>query len=253
MMTTPRAARRGRTLSGAPPRLTLRLLPAVAAASLLVLTGCVPVVSTGPMASEEREIGAVTAVTLDTSGNLSVSEGEPGLVIHAPSDALDLLTSDVDGAGLRLATTPGAQIFGQIRYELTVPELESISVNGSGDVDSTVSSAGGIRIEVDGSGDVIWTDLDTDRVTVQVAGSGDVEVAGTTAELEIEVDGSGDVDARELRAQDSVVSVAGSGDVHVSAEDTLSAEISGSGQVTYSGDPEVRSDVSGSGDVVRGE
>ncbi len=255
-MSTPALARRGRVdaLSGSSARLTKGLPAAVAAASLLVLAGCVPVVATGPMASEEREIGAVTAVTLDTSGELSISEGEPGLVIHAPSGALDRLTAETDGETLRLGTTPGPQIvLGEFRYELTVADLEAITVNGSGDVVATVSSAGSILLDLDGSGDIAWTGLDSDDVTVRVAGSGDIELAGTTTALMIELGGSGDIDAADLQARDAVVSIAGSGDVRVAATDTLSAEISGSGRVAYSGDPDVDSDISGSGDVVHEE
>lgn len=235
-------------------RTAMRLLAPLAAASVLVLAGCVPVVATGPQASEDRQIGAVTTVSLETSGNLSIAEGAPGLVIHAPSDVLDRLTSETDGDTLRLGMTPGtAIVVGEIRYELTLPELEAVDVNGSGDVTATVSSPGAIRLDIDGSSDVEWTGLDADSVTIRIAGSGDVEVAGATGMLEIDLDGSGDIDAGALRAQDAVVSIAGSGDVDVAASDTLAATISGSGRVTYSGDPAVSVDVSGSGDVVRGE
>jgi hypothetical protein len=256
MRSTPPVAHRERVEArcGAGTHFVPGRLAAVAAASVLTLAGCVPVVASGPMASEEREIGAVTAVTLDTSGALSISEGEPRLVIHAPSGALDRMTAETDGETLRLGTTPGpAIVLGEFRYELTVADLQAITVNGSGDVVATVSSAGSIRLDLDGSGDIAWTGLDTDDVTVRVAGSGDIELAGTTTALMIELDGSGDIDAAALQARNAVVSIAGSGDVRVAATDTLSAEISGSGEVSYSGDPEVDADVSGSGDVVRDE
>lgn len=243
------------TPSGTPPprsSSSLRgVLVAVATASVLALAGCVPVVAGGPMTSEEREIGDVSAVELDTSGNLTITEGEPSLVISAPSDALDRLTAETDGSTLRLGTTPGQQVvLGEVRYELTVSDLSEITVNGSGDVESTVSSDAGILVDVDGSGDVSWTGLDADDVTVRVAGSGDVELSGTTAALTIQVDGSGDIDVGDLEARDAVVTIAGSGDVQVTALDTLSAEITGSGTVAYTGDPEVDAEVSGSGDVV---
>lgn len=230
-----------------------RVAATVAAASVLVLTGCVPVVAAGPMTSEEREIGAVTAVRLDASGDLSITEGTPGLVIHAPSDALDRLTSETDGETLVLGTTPGPEVIvGDVRYELTVADLESITLNGSGDIEATVSAAGAIRLDIDGSGNVTWTGMDADSVAVRLAGSGDVEVAGTATDTTIELDGSGSIDAGALEAQSAVVSISGSGDISVSASDTLSADISGSGRVTYSGDPDVDADVSGSGSVVPG-
>ena len=224
----------------------------VAAASVLTLAGCTPIVTSGPATSEERDVEAVTTVVLDTSGDLSISEGEPGLVIRAPEGALARLTSDVDGETLVLGTTPGSEIvLGEVRYDLTLPDLEDIELNGSGDIDATVSGEGMIRVHLDGSGDVEWTDLDADRVEIRIAGSGDVELVGTATELAIELDGSGSVDAADLKAQTAVVSIGGSGNIDVAVRDDLSVDIAGSGRVTYSGDPSVDSEVTGSGEVVR--
>jgi hypothetical protein len=228
------------------------LAPLLVTALSLTFVGCVPTVATGPMSSEERAIDAVTSVSLDTSGDLTISEGQPSLVIRAPSDALGILTSESSGETLTLGTTPGPHtVIGEIRYELTVPDLEAITINGSGDVASSVSSSGSLRIEVNGSGDAEWTGLNADSVTVRIGGSGDVELDGVASELNIQVDGSGSVQASAMTAQDASVSVAGSGDADVTVSATLEVEISGSGQVTYSGDPDVEANVSGSGDVVR--
>ena len=223
----------------------------VAALSALALAACSPKAA-GPMTSEDREIDAVTTVVLDTSGDITISEGEPSLVIHASASALDRLTSDVDGDTLVLGTTPGPGFtLGDVRYELTLPDLEAIELNGSGDVDSTVSGTGTIRLTIDGSGDVSWTGLSADRVEVRLSGSADVELAGTSGELMVELSGSGDIDADDLDAKSATIAIDGSGNVDVAAQDTLVVDISGSGRVTYSGDPSVESDVSGSGEVVR--
>jgi hypothetical protein len=232
---------------------TVRLLAALgAASSVLLLAGCVPPVATGPMTSQHREIDAVSTVVLDTSGDVSIFEGDPNLVIHAPEDALDRLTSDVNADTLVLGLTPGLDIsLRGVRYELSLPEVERIELNGSGDIDATVSAEVTIRLDLDGSGRVQWTGLDTDRVEIRLSGSGDVELTGSTMELSVELNGSGSIDAQDLHAQDVVIAVGGSGNVDVRASRTLSAEVSGSGRVTYTGEPTVNIDVSGSGEVVR--
>lgn len=225
-------------------------VPLVLAASVLALTGCMPIVA-GPTVSEDRDIDAVSKVVLDTSGDITITEGEPSLVIHAPQQALDRLTSDVDGETLVLGSKPGLELmFGDVRYDLILPDLEEIEVNGSGDIDASVGSEGTVRLDIEGSGNVDWTDLAADRVEIRLSGSGDIELAGTTNELAIELDGSGNIDSRDLDAKDATVSIEGSGDIDVAASDTLDARISGSGRITYSGDPTVNADVSGSGDVV---
>ncbi|MFH8252784.1 head GIN domain-containing protein [Microbacterium sp. B2969] len=223
-----------------------------AAASVLVLSGCVPFIASGPMTSQDREVDAVTTVVLDSSGDLSISEGEPKLVVHAPEDALEHLTSDVEGDTLVLGVKPGFDLgLGKVRYELTLPALQAVELNGSGDVESTVSASGTVRLTVEGSGDVTWTGLDAERVEVGLSGSGDLELRGSATELEIQLDGSGSVDAEHLDTQNAVVAIGGSGDADVTASGSLSVDISGSGRVTYSGDPELDSNVSGSGEVVR--
>jgi hypothetical protein len=59
----------------------------------VAFTGCVPI---GPMSSSTLEIDDdVTLVVLETGGDLTITEGEPSLTIHAPAGILDRLTSEV--------------------------------------------------------------------------------------------------------------------------------------------------------------
>jgi hypothetical protein len=227
-------------------------LTAVSAIAALALTGCVPPMA-GPTVSEDREIDAVTTLVLDSSGDVTITEGEPSLVIHAQQAALGRLTSEVSGDTLTLGATGGFLNwgFGEVRYELTLPDLEQLEIDGSGDVDSRISTDGTLVINLDGSGDIEFPDIDAERVEVTISGSGGVQVSGTATELEIDIDGSGDVDAADLQVQEAVVTIGGSGDVSVAARDNLAVRISGSGRVEYTGDPVVDSEVSGSGDVVK--
>jgi hypothetical protein len=225
-------------------------VPALAAAAALVavaLTGCVPV---GPMSSASPEIDDVTAVVLETGGELTISEGEPSLTIHAPAGILDRLTSDVQNGVLVLGRRSGLVPFGfgEIRYELTVQSLESIEIDGSGDVDSTVSGEE-LTIDIEGSGDVTVTGLDADAVDVRIDGAGDIVLEGDADSLAIAIDGSGDIDSEKLAVRDATVSIGGSGEVDLYVTDTLAVDISGSGKVNFSGGATVESDISGSGDV----
>ena len=206
-----------------------RVLTVATAAVLAAtaLTGCVR--AAGPQTTETREISDVTAVVLDTSGDVEITEGEPSLTIHAPANVLDRLTSEVRGGVLELGRRGGPMPFvGEIRYELTVPSLESIEINGSGDVTSTVAG---------------------ETLTIAISGSGDVTVSGIADSLDIEIDGSGEVDADDLEVVDATVDISGSGDAELHVTGTLRVDISGSGSVTHRGGAEVDADISGSGDV----
>ncbi|WP_374977181.1 head GIN domain-containing protein [Microbacterium trichothecenolyticum] len=224
----------------------------VIAAAVLALSGCSLMIPVGPMTSEERDIGEVSRVVLETSGDLVVSEGAPALTVRAPEGMMDRLTTDVSDGTLVLDTTPGVTMgMGDVRYDLTLPRLERIELNGSGDVEATVSADDTVQLDIDGSGDVDWSGLAADRVEVRISGSGDVTLTGSAAEISVDLEGSGNVDAEQVDAQHAAVNLSGSGEVDVSASVSLSVDLSGSGRVTYAGDPSTDVRVSGSGDVVR--
>ena len=226
-----------------------RLLALTTAAALAAatLTGCV---AAGPMSTSTVSVGDVTGLVLETSGDVEISEGEPSLTIHAPERVLEVLTVDEKDGVLVLGRRPGLMPFasGGIRYELTVPSLTSIEIDGSGDVTSTVAGDT-MTIDIDGSGDVSVTGLDADTVAVTVSGSGDVGLSGDAGTLTVRIDGSGDVDADDLDAVDATIAIAGSGDAEVHVTGTLGIDISGSGSVRHRGGAEVEVDISGSGDV----
>lgn len=226
----------------------LLALTATAVLATAALTGCV---RPGPMTSDSPEIGDVGAVVLDTSGDLTISEGDPALTIHAPERVIDRLTATVRDGVLELGRAPGIPFAfggGEIRYDLTVRDLDSIEVNGSGDVVANVSGDD-LVIEINGSGDVAVSGLDAATIEVTISGSGDVELGGRADELTVEVNGSGDVDSDALEVRDARVAIDGSGDARLHVTGTLRVDISGSGSVRHRGGADVDADVSGSGDV----
>jgi len=228
-------------------RTRLLALGAATVLAAAALTGCVPV---GPALSDSPEIGDVTGVVLNTGGSLTISEGEPSLTIHAPQRLLAVLTTREDDGVLHLGRRAGPFTFaaGEIRYELTVPTLESIVVNGAGDIVSTVSG-GDLTIEIRGTGDIDVAGIDAGAVEVRIDGSGDVELAGTADSLEIAIDGTGHVNADGLEVTDAVVQISGAGDARLHVTGTLRAELSGVGSVRHRGGARVESEISGLGDV----
>ncbi|SEB62296.1 Putative auto-transporter adhesin, head GIN domain [Paramicrobacterium humi] len=246
-----------------------------AAASVILcaslLTAC-SAINPGARATDEREIGDVTAVELDTSGDLVVTLGdEPSLTITAGDRIIDDLTSETDGGVLRLGRKSwGPGTVGPIRYELTVPKLEGVTISGSGDVDADFSGADAVKLAIRGSGDIHATNIDATSLTITLEGSGDITVDGLAAddvtahiegsgnitlsgeatEQSLTIEGAGDYDAEELKTVDTIVRIEGSGDVDVFATGTLTANIDGSGSIRYSGDPRVDKSIDGAGEVV---
>jgi hypothetical protein len=237
--------------------MTKRIVLSVLAVSALgvSLAGCVPIwhpSASGPRVAEERDIASIEAVEVRTDGDLTVTVGDtPSLTITAPKGVIDRLTSDiVDGVLVLSVTAPSIGFgMGDIDYELTVPRLTQVSIEGSSDVTADFTGADDVTIEVDGSGDVDGRNIDADRVTTSVSGSGDIELEGTTDIQALEIDGSADFGGGDLVSRATTIDLSGSGDIEVHATETLDVDLSGSGNVRYTGGAQLSSDISGSGTV----
>ena len=149
---------------------------------------------------------------------------------------------------------------GKLIVKVSSPELNKITVNGSGDIklangiqtnkniDVTVNGSGdiagegfqceAITVSVRGSGDIKLQKIQSKTCVVSIAGSGDVVLSGQTGEAKYRIAGSGDISASGLRAVNTSASVSGSGDIECHADKKLTARVSGSGSVAYKGNPE---------------
>lgn len=223
------------------------------AVGLVVLGGAAAcsTVDVGPRTTQEREVGEVASVRLETSGRLVVQRGpEPSLAVSAGELVVDRLTSEVvDGTLVLGVQDRGPGVLGPVEYRLTVGELTEVDVRGSGDVEGHGVTGRDVAVRIGGSGDVDLSDLDTDTVRVVLEGSGAVRLAGAAREAAIAVEGSGEVLADDLEAEEADVTVRGSGEVEVHVTGDLRAVVDGSGSVRHTGDPDVVADVRGSGEV----
>lgn len=229
----------------------------------------------GNVKTESRQVSGITAVQLDTSGDLTLSQGESeSLTIEAEDNLLPLLTSDVSSGTLKLGTKPNTGISATkpIKYTLVVKSLASLELNGSGNIiASDLTSVDKFTVQSNGSGDISLAALSTNDTTVHLAGSGkltianlasakvvlkidgsgDAQIAGTTTDQTVSITGSGDFNGEKLVSKTAVVKTDGSGSTTVQVSDTLDATISGSGNITYTGSPTVTQKDDGSGKIIQ--
>lgn len=225
-------------------------LTTAGAVVLLAVGGCALIPDAGPQVTREQRVGTASAVMLRTSGDLVITRGESAsLTTTAGERVFDSLTFEVVDGVLVLDSDRPMMPFGSVRYELTLPSVESVGVEGSGDVEADFSGVGDVEIDVRGSGDVTGSALAADGVVVSVSGSGDIRLTGESDELSVAISGSGDFLGRGLETQSTTITIAGSGDAEVHASDTLDASIAGSGSVRFTGGARVTAEVAGSGDV----
>ncbi|AMO99254.1 hypothetical protein CAter282_1363 [Collimonas arenae] len=224
---------------------------ALAAAAVL------PLVSTGSMAAEvikaERPLGDFQQIELMDAVNVYLTQGpaKPA-VIEAEASIVPRVELTVSGSALRVSLK-GNSFFSthhDINVYLTAPDVNTLSIYGSGDikVKGKLSSKDTIKISIAGSGDVDG-ELNAPNINASIAGAGNINVKGKTRDLRVSIAGSGDYDGFSLLSENTRVSIVGSGDANVYASKQLNVSTAGSGDVTYEGDPQVKTSIVGSGSV----
>jgi hypothetical protein len=207
---------------------------------------------------EDREVSSFSEISLRISGKVHLEQSNRQSVrIEAKSSTLEEIITEVKGRTL-VIRLKNSNIFwrsfnpGRVDIYITVPEINALSVSGSGDIvaDSKIKSHI-LDLAVSGSGDISLKNLDAGRVKAAVSGSGNILIGkgGVADELAVALSGSGNVKAENFEAKNVNAKIAGSGSCMVHAADYLKARLSGSGNVLYKGNPQIDASVAGSGRV----
>ena len=210
----------------------------------------------GTETSRDYDLSDFNQVSLATPDTVEITQGSVFSIRAAGnSEILDELELTVENGELKIA----------YRYDhdrrwrrpdhrpatisIVMPNLNGVSVAGSGDMNIGQFASQGFEASIAGSGSIAIQSLQTDRAEFDIAGSGNLSVAGTAGAVELDIAGSGDVAAGNFRAQTLDVDIAGSGDVEAYVTGTVEASFIGSGDVTVSGGAQCRSSSIGSGEL----
>lgn len=203
-----------------------------------------------------REVPPFSEISLRVSGKLYVRQGDVQSVeISAKPSSLEEIITEVRGRTLNVRFKTRNLVIsnfdpGNIVITVTVPEINSLSVAGTGDIiaDKPVNSRI-IDLSVSGSGNIFMDELNSESVKANITGSGDIEIAGgaIAQELSVVIGGSGNVNAASYEASNVDIKIAGSGNCNVYSNGNLKARIAGSGSVYYHGNPSIDTSVLGSG------
>jgi len=188
----------------------------------------------GVAATQARSLPPFTGVNVAAGNNVVVRVGaRQSVIVHADSNLLGRITTQVSSGSLVIENTPGTLNPRSPTFvAVSVPSLDALTVQGSGNISVT--------------------GISSPSLTVRVAGSGTIHAAGTTARLDAAISGSGTVLLSRLIARDATASINGSGRIELTATHSLDTSISGSGTILYTGNPaQVTKSVSGS-DTISG-
>lgn len=177
-------------------------------------------------------VGAFHIVHANGPMNVNIRTGTTAsLTFHARADVLPLLTSEVKDGVLTIGINDtGKDDIGDITVTVITPNIDGVTLNGSGNVD------------VQGVKSADFSGL--------INGSGNLTANGSADAAAFTVEGSGNIEAKDLLATSTTVKIAGSGNANVNAAKKLDATVEGSGDIRYTGKPgEVGQHMSGSGSV----
>jgi hypothetical protein len=181
--------------------------------------------------------------------------GSPSAHATGPKDALDRLSIEQNGDTLVVKTLPGGWggwptgSHGPVVVEVSAPDLNAVSVTGSGDVTVDRMHGDAVDLALSGSGSLDIGTIDVGAVSAVMTGSGDMSLTGKARTANAMLTGSGDLKAAGLLADDAQAKLVGSGDLSLGARHLVKVVLAGSGDVTISGPAACAITRSGSGDV----
>ena len=194
-----------------------------------------------------------TSIGFAVMGELEIEQGNSfRVVLEGDEDLLDAIKVKVTDGRLLISKPNWRQARNKKLYAyVTMPEIEGVSVSGSGRVINSGSiKCDDVSLRVSGSGDIDFDSFSAGNVKMSISGSGGLSMEGKGADMaDVSISGSGSVKADDFKFEEASVSVSGSGKCTLWVTEAIRARISGSGNVYVKGDPNIDSKSSGSGKI----
>jgi hypothetical protein len=228
----------------------------IVALTCIVLLGACgdEVVGSGNVTSEDRPVSGVTAVSLETLGDLAIEVGnQDALRVEAEDNLIDYLKTTVNDGVLEIKKVPGTNISPTrpVRYYLTVTALQSIRTTSSGNASALGLNASHFSVQVGSSGNVDLAALSADSFEATVSSIGKLRIGGgQVVSQSVKLTSSGVYTAGDLRSASATIDISASGSATIWVADHLTANLTSSGSLNYYGSPSVSVNRSSSGDAV---
>ena len=209
--------------------------------------------------TEVREVGHFRAVASSLPANVYYVQADKQEVrVESTEELAPKVLTKVEDGKLSLKLESGRYPKLILRVVVSSPDIEKLSVSGSGDLihEGVLHASGSLALKVSGSGDIVTGEIDSRDFEAQCSGSGSIRVSKLACDdFDGKVSGSGPIRVGSLSCDDFEAGVSGSGDFSVdklTSTGGASARISGSGDIfleeaTVNGNMDLKT--SGSGDI----
>lgn len=245
---------------------TSLLLVLVTGLSLVLTAGsCLQgkhVVGSKNYISQEVKADHFNEIKLLGSANISYHQDTRSHVeIHGSDNIIPLVETYVDGNTLMIKFKKNVSIWkGKLEIKVFAPELNKLSINGSGniklingiqtskDIEFHINGSGNIQgeglncrrmaVSINGSGDVRLQQIESQECQAGISGSGNINLKGKAIQAKYAIAGSGNIQAADLEEENTDASISGSGNISCYASQKLVARVKGSGDIAYKGNPQ---------------
>lgn len=227
----------------------------IALAMISVVTSCKKINGKGDVVREVRNIYGFTGVSLSVDANTYIRQDTFYKVeILAQQNVLDVIESPLEG-GTLVIKLKDHTILGKhdpITVYITSPELNSLNISGSGNIEGNTCLSGvSLNLVISGSGNIRLPGIQMKDIQSNISGSGNISIVeGNVSKEDLNISGSGSIDLLGIVSDTVYARISGSGNIRVTSERFLDGTISGSGNVYYMGSPVVNAHISGSGAII---
>ena len=192
-----------------------------------------PEQGSGNRVRQIRAAGDFTRVIADDAMDVEIRIGpHASIELEGDDNLIDRIRTDAERGTLHLRVRGGYRVRRPMIARITVPRLE--------------------RLDLEASGDGRISGLNGGTLALASFGSGSFTAEGRVDALELRIQGSGDANLEGLRASEARLVINGSGDASAHVVDTIIATVNGTGEIVYRGEPRnVTEDVNGTGRISR--
>jgi len=258
---------------------------------IMLVTG--GVLLAGSVVEEKRQVPAFDKIELRGVGTLQIVQGsETSVTVRADESVQKLLRTEVVESELRLWKEPLPVVIvpsDSVTWIVTVKDLKSLSVSGSGKVKADQINTPELRISIAGSGKISFGSINAENLLLQssgsaffeserlqaqnvkcdisgsgtvrisavevkrietcISGGGDILLRGIASESTVDMSGSARYNALDLESDRVRVANSGSGRAAVNSKGDLEIKSTGSGVIFYRGRPRITQKISGSTEI----
>ena len=184
------------------------------------------------------EVASIGHLAVAGTGTLVIQQGDrPAVTISGDRNLIGLVDVSVSGDQLELRFDPGARgpasLQNPLVYEVTVPSLERLSLEGQ--IQATISlpvSFGSLAVDVRDDASLMTTDLSVDELSIAARDGASVRLAGTARTMRIDAGNTVTIDATDIAVGGSTVTAWDRASVVLGQTSTLTYRQSGSARIS---------------------